>query len=102
VFDVSPLITDISNQPTIYVVDCAATGVTIDLTSPGIIPSSLKTGVTYYFIAKNTGAGTLQITYNSLDIALNPVTTAGVPAPLLITLVCVNYDGTNNYFSAST
>jgi len=102
VFDVDSAvttITDISNQPTIYVVDCATAGVIIDLTTVSLIASSLKVGVTYYFIAKNTGAGTLQITYNSLD---GPVTTAGVPAPLLTILVCVNYDGTDNFFSAST
>jgi hypothetical protein len=96
VLDVSATITDISDQPTMYVVDCGGAAPTIVLT--GVTGSPLKVGVTYYFIAKNT-VGNLQISYKSLD---GPVTTAGVPAPLLTILVCVNYDGTDNFFSAST
>ena len=97
VVDVSATITDISDQPTMYVVDCGGSNQTIVLT--GVTSSSLRVGVTYYFTAKNTGAGTLQITYKSLD---GNVTTAGVPAPRLITLICVSYTGATNYFSAST
>jgi hypothetical protein len=101
VLDVGFGITDISDQPTMYVVDCGASARTVDLS--GVTGSSQKVGVTYYFIATNTGGGNLlRIKYNSLDTGLNPVTSGGVTAPRLITLVCVNYDGTDNFFSAST
>ena len=101
VLDVSYTISDISDQPTMYVVDCGGSARTIDLT--GVTGSSQKVGVTYYFIATNTGpVNLLRIKYNSLDTGLNPVTSGGVTAPRLITLVCVNYDGTDNFFSAST
>ena len=92
-------ITDISNQPTMYVVDCNGGSLTVDLTTVSFVPSPLKVGVIYYFIARNTSPGTLQITYKSLG---GNVTSGGIQAPLLTTLVCVDYDGTDNFFSAST
>jgi hypothetical protein len=92
----------LSTQPTTYIINCANGSRTINLTTQNLGASIV--GMTYNFVVSsspNPTTGSLAVTYVSDTTGNNNATTATVPSPRFITLLCTSWDGANNKYSAS-
>jgi hypothetical protein len=92
----------LSTQPTTYIINCANGSRTINLTTQNL--GSSIVGMTYNFVVSsspNPTTGSLALTYVSDTAGNNNATTASVPSPRFITLLCTSWDGANNKYSAS-
>jgi hypothetical protein len=82
---------------TIYVIDNGTNNtVTVDTTTTPYYPNMV--GTTSYFVA-TTAAGGIQLTYNGFGSALPYNMGTPIPAPGMITMVCVGSVGSKNLFS---
>jgi hypothetical protein len=90
--------TGLSNQSTTYIVNCDGASRTLNIPLTG---GPFRVGIVYYFVPSNVGAGGLRLSYFGQDTTTaQPIQTAFVPSPKLITLMCIDWDG-GNKFSAS-